>query len=294
VRKIVGWVLLGLGAFLLAAGLVARLWAPGVVERTPLDVDSTTHLAGTASKLNPETGDVEDLDVAATSITQADSERSTDDVVVFVNSSCLMIDEGDLPDCVDAQDPQKRLVSASTDVFATDRVTAQAVDSDVLPSDATRHEGLINKFPFDVEEKDYDYWDGMLGEAVPATFDGTETLEGLETYRFQVSIPRSAAEVVEGIDGYYTQAKTIWVEPRTGSIVKQTQSETRTTEDGDTLLDMELAFTDEQVSQSVSDAEDSVSQLNLITSTVPMIGIIGGIVALLLGLVLLATGRRRA
>ena len=59
VRKIIGWVLLALGTFLVAIGLMAALWAPGQVKRTPLDTDSATRLAGTADKLNPATGEVE-------------------------------------------------------------------------------------------------------------------------------------------------------------------------------------------------------------------------------------------
>lgn len=293
-RKIVGWVVLALGAFLLVAGLVANYWAPDVVKKTPLDVNSTTHLEGTATKLNPTTGELEDLAVKATSVTQADSEASSEDTVVFVNKTCLVIDEGDVPDCVDAKDPRKRLINASFDVFATDRVTAQSVSTKAVPADAAEHEGLVNKFPFDVQRQDYEYWDGMLGQAVPATFDGTEKIDDLETYRFKVSIPRTEAEVVDGIDGFYTQEKTIWVEPSTGSIVNQQQSETRTTAEGDTLLELDLAFTDEQVEQSVTDAKDSVDRLGLITSTVPMVGIIGGIVALLIGLALVLSGRRRA
>lgn len=291
-RKILGWVVLTLGAFLLVAGLVANYWAPDVVKKTPLDVDSTTRLEGTATKLNPATGELEDLDVKATSVTQVDSEASSEDTVVFVNTTCLVVDEGDVPDCVDAKDPQKRLVNASSDVFATDRVTAEAVATDAVPSEAAEHEGLVNKFPFDVQRTGYEYWDGLLGEAVPATFDGTEDLHGLETYRFRVSVPRTEAEVVSGIDGFYTQEKTIWVEPGTGSIVNQEQSETRTTAEGDTLLELDLAFTEEQVEQSVADAKGSVDQLGLLTSTVPTVG--GGIVALLVGLVLVVAGRRRA
>ena len=158
-RKIIGWVLLALGAFLLVVGLMAAIWAPGQVKRTPLDTDSTTRLAGTADKLNPATGDIESLDVKATSITKADSKRSDDEVIVFVNTLCLVIDEGDVPDCVDADDPQKRLISASTDVFATDRSDAMAVNGEYLPAGAEEKEGLINKWPFDAEKKDYPYWD---------------------------------------------------------------------------------------------------------------------------------------
>ena len=130
-RKIIGWVLLGLGAFLLVTGLLATVWAPGQVERTPLDTDSTTRLSGNADKLNPATGELEAIDVKATSITKADSKRSDDNVIVFVNTTCLVIDEGDVPDCVDGDDG--RLVSATEDVFATDRLRRRGRQRQVPP-----------------------------------------------------------------------------------------------------------------------------------------------------------------
>jgi hypothetical protein len=292
VRKIIGWVLLALGAFLLVIGLMASFWAPGQVKRTPLDTDSTTRLAGTADKLNPASGEVESLDVKATSITKADSKRSDDSVIVFVNTLCLVIDEGDVPDCVDADDPEKRLITASTDVFATDRSTALAVNGEYLPAGAEEKEGLINKWPFDAEKKDYPYWDGLLGAPVDAVYDSTETLEGLETYKYHVVVDEQSAEVIDGVQGVYSQDKYLWIDPVTGSIIKQTQQELRTLENGDVLLDLDLAFTDEQVSDNVESAKDSGGTIKLVTSTVPLIGFIGGALALLAGAYLVFAGRK--
>ena len=293
-RKIIGWVLLALGTFLLVVGLMAAVWAPAQVKRTPLDTDSTTRLAGTADKLNPGTGEVESLVVKAASVTKADSEHSDDDVIVFVSSTCLVIDEGDVPDCVDADDPEGRLISASTDVFATDRSDGMAVNSDTyLPPSAEEKEGLVNKWPFDAEKKTYPYWDGVLGQAVDAEYDGTETVDGLETYRYHVLIEDQAAEVVTDVDGVYSQDKYIWIDPVTGAIINQTQHEVRALPDGSTLLDMQLDFTDDQVSGNAADANDNGSQLSLLTKTIPLIGIIGGVLALLIGAFLVFAGRNR-
>jgi hypothetical protein len=292
VRKIIGWVLLALGTFLVVVGLMAAVWAPGQVKRTPLDTDSTTRLAGTADKLNPGTGEVESLQVKAASVTKADSEHSDDDVIVFVSSTCLVIDEGDVPDCVDADDPQGRLISASTDVFATDRRDGMAVNGSYVPPSAEEKEGLVNKWPFGAEKKTYPYWDGILGQAVDAEYDGTESIDGLETYRYHVLVEDQPAEVLTDIDGIYSQDKYIWIDPVTGAIINQTQHEVRQTEDGDTLLDMQLDFTDDQVAGNAEDAKDNGSMLSLLTRTVPLIGIIGGVVALAAGAFLVFAGRR--
>ncbi len=46
-------------------------------------------------------------------------------------------------------------------------------------------EGLYFKFPFQTEQKTYQFWDGSLGEAPDIEFQDAETIEGLEVYRFE-------------------------------------------------------------------------------------------------------------
>ena len=153
-RKVFGLVLLGLGAFLLVVGVMTTVWAPGQLKKLPLDVNTTTHLDGVVKKYDAATGELVENPVKVESITKVDSNASDDKTAVWVNTSCVVIDIDDAPNCVDGDDP--RLVSASTDVFATDRVTAEAVgDFKGLPDDAVPHEGLVNKWPFDTQKKDY-------------------------------------------------------------------------------------------------------------------------------------------
>ncbi|QZY27899.1 DUF3068 domain-containing protein [Nocardioides coralli] len=298
-RKIVGWVAVGLGVFVLVAGLIADVWAEDQLKRTPLDVDSVTRLDGTAARIDTENGGLDLLDVRATSFTRSDSEASDDDVVVFVSNTCLVVDVPGTPDCGqrgtgDDADPNVINVSEPV-VFATDRRTAEAVqDPEYVPEGAPDTEGLVNKWPFDAQQQDYEVWDGLLGEAVTATFEGEEELEGLPVYRYQYELIDESAEVLEGTFGLYSQLKTYWIEPVTGSIIRQEQSEVRALEDGTVLLDLDIAFTDDQVAANVADAEDSRDGLNLLTSTVPTIGYAVGIPLVLVGLVLLLlSGRRR-
>ena len=293
-RKIVGWILVGLGAFLLVTALLATVWIPGQTKKTPLDVDSDTRLTGTAEKINTRTGELDDLDVKILSETKVDAERSTDEVALFVNTTCVTEDAPDTPDCVGNKD-DARLISNSVDVFATDRETALSVnDPQFEERGATSHEGLVNKWPFDAEQKDYPYWDSLLGESVNATFEGVEEIDGLETYKYRELVEEQPAEVATDTQGVYSQDKSIWVDPVTGSIIRQQQEETRATEEGDVLFHLEAEFTDETVAANVQDAKDNGSTLNLLTSTVPMIGFIGGPLLILLGLFLALAGRRKA
>ena len=287
-RNKLGTTLSVIGGFLILVALLGTFYAPGQLFRTPLDVNNTTDLEGSGT-LSGETGDIK-----VWSVTKTDSEKSDDDVVVWVNSSCVVRDEGDIDGCVSADDPQDRLLSASTDNFASDRYTGIAVnDPKYLPAEAEPHEGLVNKWPFESEKKDYPYWDGLAGEAVTATYDRTETVEGLETYVYKVSISDLPIEISDGVPGTYDDEKEIWVEPLTGAIVKQTDSQVRYNEDGEEVIALQISFTDAEVKESVEDAKSNSFLLKLATKTVPLIGFIVGIPMAIAGVALLVMARRR-
>jgi hypothetical protein len=292
VRKIVSWILLGLGAFLLVTAIVATVWAPDQVKRAPIDTNSTTRLSGTAAAV--PTGDT-DVDVRAVSVTKSDSKKSDDDVAVYTNYTCLVLDNPG-PDCGiegegDNADPNVISVGTPT-VFATDRYTGMAtMEGDYLPDGTPETEGLVNKFGFDTEKKDYPFWDGVLQRAVTATFEGTDTIDGLDVYEFNYTVVDEPAEIASGVEGNYSMDKTMWIEPKTGQIIDQEQHDVRSA-NGTTLLDVELSFTDDQVATNVDDAKANVSSLDLITGTVPLIGFILGPILLIAGAIGLVLSRR--
>lgn len=293
-KRVLGGILVGLGAFLVAAGLVAYFWAPDLILKTPQAVDNTTYLSGEATKLNLSTGEQDDLPIKVTSITLTDTKRSTDTVNAWVNNVCVVVDEGNPPDCIDKKD--ERLVQASTDIFATDRVTGESVDDPATylsGLDYTATTGLVNKFPFDTQKQTYQYWDPTLGAAVPATYEGTTDIDGLEVYEFHMLIDEQTIEIADGVEGTYTLDKTMWIEPVTGAIIDQSQHDVRTLEDGTNALDMQIRFTDDTVKLGVDDANTNLSGINLITKTVPLIGFIAGPILILLGVLLLVRARRK-
>lgn len=291
-RIVSGWILLFLGTLLLAAGLITLIIGPEEVQKVPLDVDTDTFLTGQAQKLNPATGEVEDVPVKVLSNTKVDPKKSDDKVVVWVNYACVNIDRDDPPDCLKADDD--RLISNTMDTFASDRHTGIAVnDAKYVGKDATKHEGLVNKFPFNTEKKSYQLWDSLLGTTVTATYDSTVELDGLKTYKFTVDVPKTDAKIAGDVEGTYQAEKTIWVEPRTGAIVDQEQHEKRLLPDGSVVLDMSLEFTDATVKQSIARGQDSFGLLDLVGRTVPIVGILGGLICLgAAGFLLLAPRRR--
>jgi hypothetical protein len=290
-KTVSGWILLFLGALLLTAGVITLAVGPGKVQKVPLDVDSDTYLTGQAQKLNPGTGQVEDVPVKVYSNTKVDPKKSDDKVVVWVNYTCVNIDRDNPPNCL--ADDDDRLISNSVDTFASDRHTGMAVnDPKYVGQDAAKHEGLVNKFPFNTEKKTYPYWDDLLGTTVNAKYDSTVEVQGLKTYLFKVSVPKTNAKIAGDVEGTYQTEKSIWVEPRTGAIVNQEQHETRLLPDGSVVLDMALKFTDATVKQSVADGKDNLGLLNLVGRTVPIVGIGGGLICLAAAAFLLLSGRR--
>jgi len=285
--RVLRLILAGLAGFLLCTAVLLMVYAPGKAKVTPLDINSTTHLSGTATAL-PTGGRGP---IKAVNRSAIDSGSSDGDVAVFESFTCLMTGTSG-PECVDDKDPDKRLVSASTDRFATDRKTALAIQDEKYTDVGDKHEGLINKLPFDAEKKTYPMWDGILGKSVDLVFDGEEEIEGLNTYRYIIDIPATKAEIAKGVQGTYQDHKTLWYEPKTGSPINQVEKQVRKLANGTAVLDMELAYTDEQVSKNVEAAKANVSKLNLISKGPIFAGILGLISAAAAAALLLG-GRRQ-
>src|SRR3954452_12338199 len=296
--RVLARVLLGLGAFLLVAGILAVTWIPGMVKKTPLDVDMTTIYEGQAAKLDPVSGDFTMKPAYAIRYTKADSNKSSDDTVIMVENACAVFDTGGAHVCVNGNDPD--LITATTDIFAEDRVTALAVPSKNLPPDATPHEGLVNKFPFDVEKKTYPFWDGDVGKAVDIDYQGTKALFGLDTYEFQYTVKDVPINIADDdpatpaddtIKGTYDNVVTVYVDPKTGSIVKSGQHQQQFLDDGTPAADVTLTQTDASVKKAVDDAKSAGTQLTILLTGVPLIGFIGGILCLIGGFVLIRRER---
>ena len=287
--RVLGRVLLGLGVFLLVTGVLALTWAPDMVKKTPLDVDTRTLYEGEGAKIDVSTGEFTPKPVYAVQETKADSEKSSDDHVLFVETSCLVVDTGGERVCVDGEDPN--LITADIDIFATDRVTALGVADPNLPADTVVHEGLVNKWPFDVEKKTYPYWDGLLGRPIEMVYDGSETIDGLDTYRFVATVTDEPVDVAEGVSGTYDNVVTVNIDPTTGAIVKGGQDQQRYLDDGTQVLDVDIEWTTDTIANAVDDAKANGQMLNLVLKIVPIVGFVGGAVCLLAGIWLLMRNR---
>lgn len=291
-RAIVGPVLSFVGGFLLAVALLAQFYMGDALLKTPLDVNTVIHLDGHAKLANGK-GGYSSFPVIATSTYHTNTALSDFHVASFENAQCLLKNVGTITGCVSAKDPQKRLLAATTDNFATDRRTAEPVnDPSHLPAGSTSHSGLINKWPFLSEKKDYTSYDTTTREANDAAYSGTSELNGHEAYVYDVKVDNAPSDVAKGVPGFYTDDKQIFIDPMTGAILDQREHQVHTDKKDNVVLDLHLAFTKGQVGRLVDEADANGKQLKLIRSGLPLIGYVVGIPLLLIGLFLTVRGRR--
>jgi hypothetical protein len=171
--------------------------------------------------------------------------------------------------------------------------------------------GLNFKFPFGTEQKDYQVYDDNTGKAVTARYTGTETVNGIETYKFVQNIPdtkidtKSVPGSLVGAAGasvdaelYYRGVNTLWVEPVTGVEVKQQQQqhqELRTGTGAPTVVfDGTLAYNGKTIAQMVDQVDANKGKLEFLSSTGPLWLGIGGGVFILVAVYLLVRRRPAA
>jgi hypothetical protein len=132
------------------------------------------------------------------------------------------------------------VVDARVETISLDPRTAEptnccgdALVTDVANPDGTpvRHRGYL-AWPFDVQKRAYQVWDGQLKRSVTAAFVGEEERDGFRTYRFQAVTPmtetgtRDLPGALFGVfrpsvpaTAEYQDERTYWVEPATGGVV---------------------------------------------------------------------------
>ncbi|GAA3345125.1 DUF3068 domain-containing protein [Amorphoplanes nipponensis] len=216
---------------------------------------------------------------------------------------------------------QNYMVSQYKAELAIDRDTAAAADwkkqylQDAGPQgdSSVTFAGQLYKFPFGTGKKTYQYFDRDLRKALPMQFQDTEVIKGLETYRFQQVIPETplnfSAERLSGLlnafakgatsgQVTYSNTRTMWVEPVTGTLIKvqEQQKKTLTPDTGTptALLDGNFVYTDQTITNNVTSAGDTKSQILLISRNLPIGLAVLGALLLILGLYLVTAGRRSA
>ncbi len=314
-RRGIGIVLIGLGVFLLVLAALMRFTVVPAVAKAPLSPGedtggiTQTDQSGVAAVLFDPATLTERTDVPLTAI-----RFTRGDVPASQTSEALADDLAIYESFLRTEDNTGTVVSASTLRVAFNRVTSELSNCCGANFDGREVEfSGINplKFPMFTEPREYAYYDATLEEAVPITFVATEELEGLTVYRFEQSIEArqiGTLEVPGDLVGfplptfvaprYYANERTLWVEPTTGAILKGEERQIQTLRGPDgsdkvTVIDAVVGTSASEVSEGVSQASSLAGLIVLLNSTVPLIGVIAGLILLIIGIVLVAMRSRQ-
>ena len=305
-RRAIGLGLLAFGAVLLGAALAVRLFLDPTMVRLPLDQTGSTTVADqNGSYFDQETLEQRQGYVEANVVVQGDpgSDEATDDTAVWVSGTTITNED-------------HKVVTPPTEmVVCLDRHSAESVacDSAAINKEPADIQGLTVTFPLGTEARDYDVWNGNVGAAVPARYAGEEQVDGVTVYRFEQSIPEQVIDQKDvpssfaggsgtgdvTADVVFSNERTLLVEPTSGKIVKVTEHPVTVLRGPDgatgvTVLSADFAPTDKAVRKSAASAADTRNQITMIRTVVPWAVAGLGIVLVVVGLVLFATGRRGA
>ena len=285
-RRVAGLALVLLGAFLFGTAAMARFYLPDRLVVTPIDQYAQTTAVGQGRWLDGKTFSEQTGDLAARRTVKGDVPASSGDVAVWDVSVVLETGTGSM-------------VRTSVDRVATDRRTAEAVEccGEAVDGEPVRHSGVSYKFPFGTEKRDYAFWDVNSRRSYPARYVTEEQVQDLRTYKFIQQVPGQQL-IRNNTPVWYEATRTVWVEPRTGVIVKGNE-QNRTTlrdasgQDRTTIVQFDLTF-DEQSQRSQADlARDAISRIRLLTFWLPLLALFLGVLFVLAGLMLLRADTSR-
>ncbi len=290
-KRVVGFVVIFLGLFLIFLAPFIHWYAVPRLEKAPLDVDQTVISNGTGTFFSPTVGRVVGpVPIQNIQSYKGDPAKGTKDVVV-----------------IDYQSHTVTLVTGKSfdydrEVFAMERKTGFA---EHCCGENPVHSGLEVKFPFAAQQTTYQLWDTASNRAFPAKFVKVDTLDGVTVYEWRavggpvkigtLELPGSLIgqpdqENVQ-TDRMYATDITVWAEPQTGAVLKGRQLLQQWAEvNGQKVLflaNLFLEYTPQTVAKLARDAKDSLSQLKLIKKTVPISGPIIGLVLAAVGFLLL-------
>ncbi len=303
-----------LSLFLLGAGVFLLVLAPLLVshvlpeaKRTPLDVDTTTVFTGSGSYFDTKAlKTVHDRRLTITRQVRGDVAEGVKSGNAVWDVSTSVDTDATLP----ASDTRDSL-QWTLERWVTDRRTNEPAhccgESPVFDGEA------YLKFPFDVEKRDYRWWDGTLGAVVPLRYAGPGTVQGHEGLRFTGSVPptRTGVRQVPGKlvglperpqvlaeEWYANGGIELIVDRPTGRILyaaigpRKTLRAPESDKDAVVLLSSEkLALTEATQRQQVGLAAADGDKLRLLGGTLPLgAGVLGGVLALIGG-ILVVRGR---
>ena len=297
-RRRVGLVLAGLGTCLIVFAVLMPTWVSSRVLKFPLNEYATATLtASNASYFSPaKLTEVTGVNMEATYTIKGNAAAGSSSTAVW-NQFIYVYDQ-----------TNKQPVQTTTRTMAFDRRTAQLINccgANVNGDSSVEQSGIVGYvFPIGTQQQTYDVFDTNLNKPMPFDFSGTDTVDGIQAYRFVevVSPTQNGTQVVPGslvnmtqasvvLPQYYEMRLTYWIDPDTGALLNATEHETLTLRNPQgvpalLLFDANLAMTPASVNGLVALDNSQRSKMSLVTTILPLVTGIVGVIVLIVGILL--------
>jgi len=314
VKRVLGIVFFGIGIALavFAAGL--RFYVAPLGTNIPYDLANSTTIAEAKNGkyINTSTGAIESATLDAYTYVVPQPVTTRDKLTGDLAGKAVVWDVYSQIKIVGSDE----VLQPSSQEIALDRKTGEILpwDGTWVNSTGTQEKATITgysyKLPFYAEQTTYPYWDDTLGKTLDMKYAATETVGGLEAYRYeqakvdqkigwdadQLNLLRVVFGGGSG-DVYYTVTRTIWIEPTTGEFLNVKQSVGLEFRGGNgsktTLLSGDFEYTDQTKADAADGAKKDRDKLVLASLYLPA-GAGGlGVLLLIIGILLIATGGKK-
>jgi hypothetical protein len=323
-RRLLACSLVGLGAMLLVAAVLIPTYTLHKLSKIPLDLEMTT-VAQTPDGLGADVLDMSTLTSDSDGSAHVDHNvpliaQRFITVEDKSNAAVVTLQAGYTLRRNDMQG-DTGMLTATVDRVTLNRRTAMPVDSPIgsiqvaalAPAAEVAHTGLQYVFPFHTKEISYPFFDTTVRQSFPATFAGGGEVNDLAVDHFTQTIPPVDESTVVsaptnklelpaskwGVPGgsepvtmtrWYTNRRDIWVEPRTGTIVKEQEHPFiyygRSADKPElTVLRANLNYDENTIESQIAKAKNGMDTLSLYGRVLPLgMGILG-VIALISGCV---------
>lgn len=299
-KRIVGATLFGLGVLMVVAAVGLPLYVAPAVSQLPYDLERSKSVAESANSefLQIKAG-VANIERGAlrTTVEVVPQPKVTEEKMTGDLEGKAVV--WDVYQTVRRVDNNEAINAYSTQLATDRRSGAAAKWNDAWLDDGTgqpaNYEGQVYKFPFGTEKKDYPVFDRDLRRAVPAQFKEVTEVQGVEVYRFEQTIPEEQLPLAEAnlkvllarfapeattARLMYSNTRTFWVEPVTGSYVDvRDQPRKELVPDvgpRTVLLNADFRYNEATVKASAERAADNASSIGLLRLWAPIgLGVLG-------------------
>jgi MFS family permease len=305
-RRVTGFVLTLLGAFLLVVAAVLRFWLAPNAAKDPLNEYRVIDLSGTGSYFSQAQVQAENnVNVGVTFTIKGNTSlgNSNDAVWDFfervtdtTNNAVIANDQfreafnrknGELVNCCGA--------------YVSDPVDNKANHS-------VKMSGLGLFFPIGTKPQNYTVYDTTAHQTETARYDGGFSVDGILTYKFVETVGpvQYGTDTVPGsivgasgnatLDEYYSATNAYYIDPLTGAPLDTSQNQTITlgdpaNPDQISASTINVEETGPSVASVVSADKNARNDLVLVEDVLPIIGGVAGIVLLIFGIILLRLSR---